>query len=84
MDETTELEASLLLAAAHEETLIRALEDRLTVGQALGVLMGRHHVDAEHAMHMLASEAARRGVRLHEAALSTIEACMESSPLAQQ
>ena len=78
MDDSESLAASLLLASGSEETLMRALSDRQTVGQALGILICRHNVDADRAMHLLAIDAARRGVSLHEAALSTIDACLDS------
>ena len=77
MDDSIEL-AGTLLAAGSEEALIRALEDRLTVGQATGILMGRHNVDPEHAMQMLANDAAGRGITVREAALAVVNGCCDA------
>lgn len=77
MDQSIDL-AESLLAAGSEEALIRALEDRLTVGQAIGIFIGRHHVDADQAMQMLSNEAERRGVTVREAALATVEEYSDS------
>lgn len=77
MDDSIEL-AGTLLAAGNEEALIRALEDRLTVGQATGILMGRHNVDPDHAMQMLTNDAAARGVTVREAAVSVVNGCSDA------
>ena len=72
MDRSTEL-AESLLATGSEAALIRALEERLAVGEAIGIFIGRHHVDADRAMQMLANDAARCGVTVGEAAVSMVE-----------
>jgi AmiR/NasT family two-component response regulator len=48
--------------------LERALESRDVIGQAKGILMERHHLDAEAAFARLIEESQHRNVKLHEVA----------------
>ena len=69
----------LLWEVGSEEALVRALEHRLELGQALGILMERHHVDQDGAMQMLAEEAVAPGATLRQAARTVVEASRDDS-----
>lgn len=69
----------LLWEVGSEEALVKALEHRLELGQALGILMERHHVDHDGAMQMLAERAVAPGSTLRQAARTVVEECLDAS-----
>ena len=74
--------AELLLEVGSEDALARVLDDRLTVGKALGVLMQRHQIDEAKAMEMLTGDALKQEMSLSEAARSVVDSCSDIRPLA--
>ena len=74
MDDSVEA-AQTLLADGSEQGLVKALETRLTIGQAVGMLMERHRVDEDQALQLLADGAARVELTLHEHAERLVEEC---------
>lgn len=67
------LHASAALGAAHEEaTLRRAVDGRNLIGQAQGILMERHGLDAESAFALLRRYSQDHNVKLRDVAAALI------------
>ena len=74
MDDSVEA-AQTLLADGSERRLVQALETRLTIGQAVGMLMERHRIDEEQALRLLADGATRAELTVRENAERLVEEC---------
>lgn len=74
MDDAVEL-AEKLLETGSVERLVQALEDRLTIGQGIGIAMERHQLDEDQAFQLLVFESSAHGETLREAAQRLAEDC---------
>ena len=84
MDDSVEPLARELLRRHDEAAMIRALEDRLTLGQALGILKVRHGVGPDEAARLLDAEAESSGMSPRAAAraiVDEIDRCSQQRPV---
>jgi AmiR/NasT family two-component response regulator len=60
--------------------LLLALEHRTVIGEAVGIVMERHHVDAETAFAMLSRFSQQTNTRVHELACRLVRGDDASGP----
>ena len=59
--------------AQHDEQLNEALATRKTIGQAIGIVMERYHIDEDRAFHFLLRTSSHGNIKLREVALHVVE-----------
>jgi len=78
MDDLVEL-AENLLEGRSVPHLVRALDCRLAIGQAMGIAMERHELDEDQALQFLVFEASRHEESLRDAAERLVDARNQES-----
>lgn len=73
--------ASLALGHAREvDDLNAAMETRSLIGQAMGILMERYRIDAEHAFHFLTRTSQESNTKLRDVAAEIIRTTLDAEP----